>query len=157
GPGGMAGAGARMRALRERQQMTDYLAFAVAPLGVTLTPLQDQSVFIRTAVDDVLSSAVQGGLIAIVVIYLFLRRFAPTAIIAVSIPVSLVVTFAPMFLSGITLNVMSLGGLALGVGMLVDNSIVVLESISLCREQGMTRRAAAIEGVRRVAGAVVAS
>src|SRR5690606_35244620 len=69
GPGGMAGAGARMRALRERQQMTDYLAFAVAPLGVTLTPLQDQSVFIRTAVDDVLSSAVQGGLIAIVVIY----------------------------------------------------------------------------------------
>jgi HAE1 family hydrophobic/amphiphilic exporter-1 len=155
--GGGFGGGERMRKLRERQAMTDYLAFAVAPLGVQMTPLQDQSVFIETAVDDVLSSAVQGGLIAVVVIYLFLRRFAPTAIIAVSIPVSLVVTFAPMFLSAITLNVMSLGGLALGVGMLVDNSIVVLESISLCREQGMARRLAAIEGVRRVAGAVIAS
>jgi HAE1 family hydrophobic/amphiphilic exporter-1 len=156
GPGGGFGS-ERMRKLRERQAMTDYLAFQVAPLGVGLTLLQDQSQFIETAVDDVLSSAWQGGLIAIVVIYLFLRRFAPTAIIAVSIPVSLVVTFAPMFLSNITLNVMSLGGLALGVGMLVDNSIVVLESISRCREQGMSASEAAVEGVRRVAGAVVAS
>jgi len=151
------GGGERMRKLRERQQMTDYLAFQVAPLDVEVTALQDQSVFIETAVDDVVSAAVQGGLIAIVVIYLFLRRFAATAIIAVSIPISLVVTFAPMFLSDITLNVMSLGGLALGVGMLVDNSIVVLESISWCREQGMTLREAAVQGVRRVAGAVAAS
>lgn len=151
------GGGERIRKLRERQEMTSYLAFQVAPLGVQMTPLQDQSVFIETAVDDVVSAAVQGGFIAIIIIYLFLRRFAATAIIAVSIPISLVVTFAPMFLSNITLNVMSLGGLALGVGMLVDNSIVVLESISACREQGMTLRDAAVHGVRRVAGAVAAS
>ncbi|MEZ5963484.1 MAG: efflux RND transporter permease subunit [Planctomycetota bacterium] len=156
-PRGGFGGGERMRKLRERQEMTNYLAFQVAPLGVQMTALQDQSHFIETAVDDVVSAAVQGGLIAIVIIYLFLRRFAPTAIIAASIPISLVVTFAPMFLSRITLNVMSLGGLALGVGMLVDNSIVVLESISWCREKGMSRREAAVQGVRRVAGAVAAS
>lgn len=154
---GFGAGGERMRKLRERQQMTDYLAFGVAPLGVQMTPLQDQSQFIVTAVDDVVSAAVQGGFIAIVIIYLFLRRFAATAIIAVSIPISLVVTFAPMFLSNITLNVMSLGGLALGVGMLVDNSIVVLESISWCREQGMSKREAAVQGVKRVSGAVAAS
>lgn len=157
-PGGPdTGPDLRTEKLRERQLRTDYLAFSLAPLGVNAQPLQDQSKFIASAVDDVRSAAVEGGLIAIIVIFLFLRRFTPTVIIAVSIPVSLIATFAPMFLSGITLNVMSLGGLALGVGMLVDNSIVVLEAISRYREQGMSRRAAAVLGVRSVAGAVIAS
>lgn len=147
----------RTAKLRERQQMTNYLGFTLLPLGVNAQPLQDQSKFIASAVDDVRSAAVQGGLIAIIVIFLFLRRFTATVIIAVSIPVSLIATFAPMFLSGITLNVMSLGGLALGVGMLVDNSIVVLEAISRYREDGMSLRAAAVLGVRSVSGAVIAS
>ncbi len=155
-PGGF-GPDPRTAMLRKNQEMTDYLGFVLAPLGVKAEPLQDQSGFISTAVDDVRSAAVQGGLIAVAVIFLFLRRFAATAIIALSIPVSLVATFAPMFLSGITLNVMSLGGLALGVGMLVDNSIVVLEAISRCREEGMSMREAAVVGVRSVSGAVIAS
>ncbi len=157
GGGGSWGGGERMRKLRERQEMTDYLTFQVAPLGVQVTTLQDQSHFIEDAIADVRSNAVDGGLIAIAILYLFLRKFGPTAIIAVTIPISLAITFAPMFLSGTTINIMSLGGLALGVGNLVDNSIVVLESINRCREQGMHAVRAAIEGTRRVAGAVIAS
>jgi HAE1 family hydrophobic/amphiphilic exporter-1 len=145
------------RAALQRAHMTDYLAFAVQPHGVRMEALQDQSRFIESAVDDVLDSALQGGLFAILVIFLFLRRFSATAILAASIPISLIATFAPMFQSGIDLNIMSLGGLALGVGMLVDNSIVVLESIARTREEGLSRVQAGIEGVARVASAVTAS
>src|SRR5690606_23897822 len=88
---------------------------------------------------------------------LFLRRLSATVVLARSIPISLVASFAPMFLSEITLNIMSLGGLALGVGMLVDNSIVVLEAITRAREGGLPLRAAAVAGTSRVAGAVTAS
>lgn len=147
---------ARARAI-ERQRMTDYLAFQVAPSGVRLDVLQDQSRFIRSSIHDVLSAAIQGGTFAIAVIYLFLRRFSATAILAVSIPVSLVSTFAPMFLSDIDLNIMSLGGLALGVGMMVDNSIVVLESIHRAREESRSAAAAAVVGVSQVASAATAS
>jgi len=119
--------------------------------------LSDQSTFIADAVAEVQSSAVTGALLAIAVLWLFLGRVAPTAIIAISIPMSVVVTFVPMFLSDVTLNIMSLGGLALGVGMLVDNAIVVLESIMRCRDEGDAPKAAALRGVREVFGAVVAS
>ena len=149
--------GAAMRARTRHRQMTDFVGWQLRDSGATLTTLQDQSLFIRAAIDDVRDSAVKGGLLAILVILLFLRRIGPTLVLAVSIPISLIASFAPMFLSGVTLNVMSLGGLALGVGMLVDSSIVVLEAITRAREEGMSVRAAAVHGVSRVAGAVTAS
>ena len=89
--------------------------------------------------------------------WMFLRRLSATLIIAVAIPISVVVTFAPMYLLDVSLNIMSLGGLALGVGMLVDNAIVVLESITRCREEGDSLKDAAVRGVAEVAGAITAS
>ncbi len=139
------------------RSLTDFLAWKVRPFDADVTLLQDQSTFIETSIADVRSSAVWGGLFAILVILIFLRRFVATLILAVSIPVSLIASFAPMFLSDVTLNIMSLGGLALGVGMLVDNSIVVLEAITRARESGLDRRQAAVVGVSRVATAVTAS
>lgn len=151
---------ARLRRAQEAQAraaMTDFLAFEMKKLGIAPVPLNDQSRFIADAIAEVKSNAVQGGVLAVLVILLFLRSMVATAILAVSIPLSLLATFAPMFLVGIDLNVMSLGGLALGVGMLVDNSIVVLESIQKRREAGETPATAAVLGTARVAGAVVAS
>ncbi len=125
--------------------------------GARLKVVADRSVFIESSINEVRDTAVLGGLLAVAVLYLFLRDFKTTAIIGVSIPMSLLITFAPLNLSGVSLNIMSLGGLALGIGMLVDNSIVVLESIFRCREEGDDVVAAAIRGTREVKGAVVAS
>jgi len=119
--------------------------------------LSDQSTFISDAVDEVKQSAILGAFFAILVMWMFLRRVAATLIIGVAIPISVVVTFAPMFLLDVSLNIMSLGGLALGVGMLVDNAIVVLESVTRCREEGDSLGRAAVRGVREVAGAITAS
>ncbi len=135
---------------------TDFLAWRLRK-DVELELLSDQSTFIRDAVDDVKNAAVLGAVLAIGVILLFLRRLSATLIIGVSIPISIIVTFAPMFMAGVSLNIMSLGGLALGVGMLVDNAIVVLESITRCREEGDDFRDAAVRGVAEVSGAVIAS
>lgn len=147
--------GVEPKTLSERGR-TDYLAFNQRKeLDATL--LSDQSVFIRQAVADVRDSALIGAVLAIAVIWVFLRRLSATGIIAIAIPISIVVAFAPMYLGGVSLNIMSLGGLALGVGMLVDNAIVVLESITRCREEGDEYRTAAVRGVREVTGAVVAS
>ncbi|MEM8709745.1 MAG: efflux RND transporter permease subunit, partial [Planctomycetota bacterium] len=123
----------------------------------TLELLSDQSTFIADAVNEVKQSALLGALFAVIVMWLFLRKMAATLIIAVAIPISVLVTFAPMFLLDVSLNIMSLGGLALGVGMLVDNAIVVLESITRCREEGDSLRDAAVRGVAEVAGAITAS
>ena len=125
--------------------------------GATLAVVADRSVFIKSSIDEVRNTAVLGGLLAVLVLYLFLRNFKSTAIIAVSIPISLLITFAPLNVLGVSLNIMSLGGLALGVGMLVDSSIVVLESIFRCREEGDSVIAAAVRGTAEVRGAVVAS
>ncbi|MCM2270365.1 MAG: efflux RND transporter permease subunit, partial [Thermoanaerobaculia bacterium] len=125
--------------------------------GVRLEIVADRSVFIEGSIAEVRNNAVLGGLLAVLVLYLFLRNLATTAIVAVSIPASLLVTFAPLNLLGVSLNIMSLGGLALGVGMLVDCSIVVLESIHRCREEGDDRVAAVVRGTNEVRGAVVAS
>ncbi len=125
--------------------------------GAELTLIADRSKFIASSVNEVLSTAIVGGLLAVLVLYLFLRQALPTAIVALSIPVSVLLTFAPMNLTGISLNVMSLGGLALGIGMLVDNSIVVLESISRCRQEGDDVMTATVRGVTEVGSAVVAS
>jgi len=122
-----------------------------------LEMLSDQSTFIGAAVDDVKSAAILGGILAVLVILMFLRQLSATAIIAVAIPISVVVTFAPMYMLDVSLNIMSLGGLALGVGMLVDNAIVVLESITRCREEGDDLARAAVRGVSEVAGAITAS
>ncbi len=125
--------------------------------GAHLKVVADRSIFIKSSIDEVRNTALMGGLLAVAVLYLFLRDFKTTAIIGVSIPMSLLITFAPLNLAGVSLNIMSLGGLALGIGMLVDNSIVVLESIFRCREEGDDVVAAAIRGTREVRGAVVAS
>ncbi len=118
--------------------------------------LFDSSGFIEDSVTNVQASAVYGAGLAIIVLFLFLRNLRATAIIALAIPLSVVSTFALMYFAGYTLNVISFGGLALGIGMLVDNAIVILESIYTKREQGKKRAAAAIEGTREVGTAVVA-
>jgi len=125
--------------------------------GVMIGISADRSVFIADAVEEVRNTAVYGGILAVLVLFLFLRDYRPTAIIALSIPISLLVTFAPLALMGVSLNIMSLGGLALGVGMLVDSSIVVLESIVRCREEGDGVVASAVRGTSEVRNAVVAS
>lgn len=156
GKGGRFGKGFEER--MRKKQMRDYLAASVAAdTSFELTLLSDPSRYIESSISEVLESAIVGGILAVIVLFLFLRRARPTLLISLAIPLSLVVTFAPLYLSAVTLNVMSLGGLALGVGMLVDTSIVVLESITRCREEGDGLRTAAFRGVREVSSAVVAS
>ena len=138
------------------REKTDFLAWRFRD-QTRFETLSDQSTFIAAAVKEVQSSAVLGALLAVVVIWVFLRRLSATLIVGVAIPISVVVTFAPMYITGVSLNIMSLGGLALGVGMLVDNAIVVLESVTRCREEGDDLAGAAVRGVREVAGAIVAS
>ncbi|MEW9799548.1 efflux RND transporter permease subunit [Alteromonas sp. CYL-A6] len=130
------------------------------PSQYQLTTVYDQSVFIKQAIDDVKSAALIGGLLAMLVLYLFLRDFWLTMIISVSIPVSVIATFNLMYANDISLNIMSLGGIALAVGLLVDNSIVVLENIDRHRRQALTDEAradAAASGTREVGSAIVAS
>jgi HAE1 family hydrophobic/amphiphilic exporter-1 len=125
--------------------------------GAELALVADRSLFIESSIREVRNTAILGGLLAVLVLFLFLKDLRTTAIIAVSIPISLLATFAPLNVLGISLNIMSLGGLALGIGMLVDSSIVVLESIFRCREEGDEFQGAAVRGTNEVRGAVVAS
>jgi HAE1 family hydrophobic/amphiphilic exporter-1 len=123
-----------------------------------LSVLSDQSDFIRDSIAGVRNSASWGSLLAILVLYLFLRSRASTAIIALAIPISVVASFALLYFGGLTLNQMTFGGLALGVGMIVDNAIVVLDSIVRRREESGAKAAEAAEwGATDVAGAIVAS
>ncbi len=127
------------------------------PEGTTLTVLFDQSRFIAQAVKEVRNAALLGGLLAVLVLMLFLKDLRSTLIIATSIPLSVVATFIAMYRLNISLNIMSLGGLTLGIGMLVDNSIVVLESIHRKRQQGLSLFQAAVIGTHEVGPAVLAS
>jgi HAE1 family hydrophobic/amphiphilic exporter-1 len=127
------------------------------PPEMTMVTVADQSRFIRSSIDDVVGSALIGGLLAILVLFAFMRDLRSTLIIGLSIPVSVLATFVVMYRFGLSLNLMSLGGLALGIGMLVDNSIVVLESIFRKREEGLDARRAASAGAATVAMAVIAS
>jgi len=127
------------------------------PPGYELTVLFDQSHFIEQSIKEVRDSAIIGGLLAIGVLLVFLRDIRSTTIIATSIPLSVVATFLLMYKFNISLNVMSLGGLTLGIGMLVDNSIVVLESIYRKRKHGVPLARAAVDGTDEVAAAVTAS
>lgn len=127
------------------------------PEGVAVSVGVDQSGFIRASISEVLENAALGGAIAVVILLLFLGDLRSTLIIGVSIPLSIVATFFLMYRTGTSLNIMSLGGLALGVGMLVDNAIVVLESIHKYREQGLAPFEAARRGASEVGQAVIAS
>jgi HAE1 family hydrophobic/amphiphilic exporter-1 len=125
--------------------------------GAELGVVSDRSLFIQSSIREVRDTAITGGLLAVLILFLFLREGKPTVIVALSIPISILITFAPLKLSGVSLNVMSLGGMALGVGMLVDNSIVVLESIHRCRQEGDPLLRATLRGTSEVGSAVIAS
>ncbi|MEK7487396.1 MAG: efflux RND transporter permease subunit [Planctomycetota bacterium] len=127
------------------------------PAGIKLEILSDQSVFIKKAINEVNNTVIEGTILAILILFVFLKKISLTLIISISIPISIIATFAPMYIYQVSLNIMSLGGLALGAGMLVDNSIVVLESISRKREEGEDLLSSAIHGTQEVTGAVVAS
>ncbi len=127
------------------------------PPGTELTVIEDQAIFIRQALHEVRVDALIGGLLAILMIFFFLRDGWSTFVISLSLPVSIIATFFFMGRFGLSLNVMSLGGLALATGLVVDDSIVVLESIAKARERGLGVLRAAVEGTREVGMAVVAS
>ncbi len=139
-----------------RLRMTDFIEYKL-PKGASLEVLSDQSIFIKNSIREVKSNAILGGLMAVFVLFVFLRNVVQTLIVGLTIPISIVATFAPMYLFDVSLNIISLGGLALGVGILVDNSIVVLESIFRCREEGDDMKTATVRGVTEVGGAVMAS
>lgn len=143
-------------------EVSDRVHQRVAEINRTLQNGQltvriDKSDFIRQSIDNVLASLLYGMLLAVIVLIIFLRSFLSTLVIAVSMPLSVLATFVFIDFNGFTLNMVSFGGLALGIGLLVDNSIVVLESIFRKREDGLDPKAAAIEGTGEVASAIVAS
>jgi HAE1 family hydrophobic/amphiphilic exporter-1 len=139
----------RLATVRER--------LAATGSDLELTVITDQARYIRQSVADVLETAVIGGMLAVLVLMLFLRDLKSTVIIGISIPVSIVAAFFMMYASGLSLNIMSLGGLTLGVGLLVDNSIVVLEAIQRKRDEGLGVVEAARVGAGEVGQAVTAS
>ena len=124
---------------------------------INLTTIFDQSEFIREAIYNVGRNAIFGGLLAILVLYLFLRNIRSVFIIATALPISVIAAFVLLYLNDLTLNLMTLGGLALGIGMLVDNSIVVLENIYRFRSEGRSRIDAAVDGASEVSMAVTSS
>ncbi len=124
---------------------------------ITITPIIDTSDYIRNSITNVGSMALYGGILAILVLLFFLRNLISTLIIATAIPISIIATFALMYFGGLTLNIMTLGGLALGIGMLVDNAIVVLENIYRHRESGEKAEDATVKGAGEVTAAIVAS
>jgi HAE1 family hydrophobic/amphiphilic exporter-1 len=125
--------------------------------NLELAIITDQARYIRSSVREVLETALYGGCLAVIVLFFFLRSVKKTLIISVSIPVSVVATFFLMYVAGITLNIMSLGGLTLGIGLLVDNAIVVLESVQRKRDEGLDEVEAARVGTSEVGRAITAS
>ncbi|NLY11671.1 MAG: efflux RND transporter permease subunit [Firmicutes bacterium] len=125
--------------------------------GVTIVPLMDQGKYVDIVLDSIVSNLISGGVLAILVLLLFLRDIKPTIAVGLSIPISLVTAFVLMYFSNVSLNIISMGGLALGVGMLVDNSIVVIENIFRMRSEGKSAKEAAIQGANQVAGAIASS
>lgn len=128
-----------------------------AKKGLHYTNLMDQGVYIDMIVSSVLQNLIFGAIFAIIVLFLFLKDIRPTLVVSLSIPISVIFAVVLMYFTGITLNIISLSGLALGVGMLVDNSIVVIENIYRLRKEGMDVKEAAVAGAHGVAGAIIAS
>ena len=127
------------------------------PASVHLVVVSDEATSIEDSINSVKESAVVGGILAVLVIFLFLRNIKTTLVVAASIPISIIATFILLYFSGTTLNTISLGGLSLGVGLIVDDSIVVLECIYRHRQAGETGFRAAVEGTMEVAAAVTSS
>lgn len=125
--------------------------------GYKFQIIGNQGTFIKQAIGEVKNSALFGMLLAVLVLFFFLRRVGTTLIVSLSIPISIIATFNMMYFNGLTLNVMTLSGLALGAGMLIDNAIVVIESIFRNREQGLGREESIINGTTEISGAVIAS
>lgn len=125
--------------------------------GLNFTTLYNQGNYISVVIYNVLQNLLMGAVLAIIILYLFLRDIKPTIIVALSIPISVVFAVVLMYFSGITLNIISLSGLAIGVGMLVDNSVVVIENIYRLRNKGVSPIKSAINGARQVAGAIASS
>lgn len=137
------------------QERFDRLKEENENLGVSI--LMDQGIYIDLVVNSVIDNMLSGAVLAILILFLFLKDIRPTFVIACSIPLSVVAAVVLMYFSGISLNIISLSGLALGIGMLVDNSIVVIENIYRMRNEGIPSRKAAVEGAKQVAGAIAAS
>lgn len=124
---------------------------------IHVTYLMDQGMYIGIVVDSVLNNLILGGILAVLILLFFLRDIKPTVIIACSIPISVIFAIALMYFSGVTLNIISLSGLAVGVGMLVDNSVVVIENIYRLRKKGVSAVKASVSGAVQVAGAITSS
>lgn len=125
--------------------------------GLTFTALMSQGEYIHMAISSVVENLLIGAALAILILFLFLRDLRPTLIVGISIPVSVLFALVLMYFSGVTMNIISMSGLAIGIGMLVDNSIVVIENIYRLRSEGVAVRTAAVQGVKEVAGAITAS
>lgn len=124
---------------------------------IQLIPIVDSSKYIERSIANVANSALYGGVLTILVLFVFLRNFPSTLVISTAIPLSIIATFVLLYFNGFTLNIMTLGGLALGVGMMVDNAIVVLENITRFREEkGLDGMQAAVEGTEEVTAAIIA-
>jgi HAE1 family hydrophobic/amphiphilic exporter-1 len=141
-------------AARVRQRMASVMD---RHEGVEIVALMDQGVYIDTVVGSISTNLILGGILAVLILFLFLRDFRPTLVVGFAIPVSLVTALVMMYFSNVTLNIISMGGLALGVGMLVDNSIVVIENIYRMKSEGKSAREAAVQGAKEVSGAISAS
>lgn len=124
---------------------------------LTVSELMDQGMYIDIVVDSVLNNLLYGAILAVIILIFFLKDLKPTFMIALSIPISVVFALALMYFSGVSMNIISLSGLAVGVGMLVDNSVVVIENIYRLRSKGVSRIKAAVTGATQVGGAIIAS
>lgn len=144
-----------VKAVEELNDALNELSDALP--GYHFITVQDQGKFIDSAINEVMNTALIGILLAVFVLFIFLRRIGTTIVVSIAIPVSIIATFNLMYFNHLTINIMTLGGLALGAGMLVDNAIVVLENIFRNHEAGMSFRDAAIEGTAEVGGAITAS
>jgi len=144
-----------VKAVEDIQKALESITKALP--GYKFTIVTNQGTFIRTAIDEVQNTLLIGVLLAIVVLFIFLRKIGTTLIVSVAIPISIIATFNLMYFNDLTMNIMTLGGLALGAGMLVDNAIVVMENIFRNHESGMSAKEAAIVGTAEVGGAITSS
>ena len=148
----------RFNTVKAVEQISDAMVNIQRALpGYTLHQVSNQGKFISSAIGEVKNTALIGILLAVFVLFLFLRRIGTTLIVSIAIPISIIATFNLMYFNNLTLNIMTLGGLALGAGMLVDNAIVVLENIFRNHESGLSAKDAAIQGTAEVGGAITAS
>jgi multidrug efflux pump subunit AcrB len=138
-----------------RAKMTE-LSERHSDVGLEFAVLMDQGQYIDIIVDSILTNLIIGGLLALLILAIFLRDLRPTLVVGISIPVSLMLAFTAMYFTGISLNIISMSGLALSVGLLIDNSIIVIDNIYRLRLQGLTARRAAVQGAREISGAIIA-